>query len=77
MESDSGDEVNPLTDLLNSPEFAQVVQLIRDQPDMLPQVLEQISTVNPELMNVIRENQVRILFLTTNLILGIVFATTQ
>lgn len=44
--------------LRQSPQFAQLCQLVRAQPEMLPQVLSQIDTSNPELMQIIRNNQV-------------------
>lgn len=59
MEPGLGEDDDPLTFLRDSPQFAQLCQLVRSQPDMLPQVLTQIAASNPELMQVIRENQVQ------------------
>jgi UV excision repair protein RAD23 len=53
----SGDEDDPLVFLRDSPQFAQIAQLVRSAPEMLPQVLEQIAASNPELMQTIRNNQ--------------------
>jgi UV excision repair protein RAD23 len=57
MEAGSGDEKDSLAFLRDSPQFAQLAQIVRSAPEMLPQVLEQISASNPGLMQVIRDNQ--------------------
>jgi len=57
LEQELVDEEDPLAFLRDSPQFAQICQLARSQPDMLPQILGQIATANPELMQIIRENQ--------------------
>jgi hypothetical protein len=44
--------------LLESPQFAQICEMVRAQPSMLPEVLNTINQTNPELMAIIRQNQV-------------------
>lgn len=51
------EESDALYFLRQSPQFAQICQLVRSQPDTLQQVLGQIATANPDLMRVIRENR--------------------
>ena len=48
---------NPLDFLRQSPQFDQLCQLVRSQPEMLQQILSQIDSTNPELMQIIRSNQ--------------------
>jgi len=39
------------------PQFEQLRELIRQNPAMLPQIIQQIAAANPELMEAIRNNQ--------------------
>ncbi|KAI6242978.1 hypothetical protein M3Y99_00208500 [Aphelenchoides fujianensis] len=48
--ADSADSVG-LGFLRDSPQFAQICQLVRGRPELLPQVLAEISSSNPELMH--------------------------
>jgi UV excision repair protein RAD23 len=41
-----------LAALQQSPQFQQLRQIIQSQPDLLPAVLEQIGTSNPEVLQV-------------------------
>ncbi|CAD5216443.1 unnamed protein product [Bursaphelenchus xylophilus] len=43
--------------LRDSPQFAQICQIVRSNPAMLPDVLSQVSQSNPELFDAIRQNQ--------------------
>jgi UV excision repair protein RAD23 len=54
LSPDSGD--NPLAFLNDIPQFAQIAEIIRSRPDMLPQIMQQISATNPELINAIRSH---------------------
>jgi len=56
METGSGDEEDPLAFLANDPQFAQIAQMIRSNPALLPQIIQQISATNPDLMRAIQEN---------------------
>jgi len=47
---------NPLAFLNDTPEFAQIAQLVRSRPEMLPQVVQQIAATNPELIATIRSH---------------------
>eukprot|EP01135_Chromosphaera_perkinsii_P006902 Nk52_evm57s621 gene=Nk52_evmTU57s621 len=43
--------------LLQSPEFHQMRQLVRSNPQYLPTLLQQLGNANPELLQLISENQ--------------------
>uniref|UniRef100_A0A7E5A1T7 UV excision repair protein RAD23 n=1 Tax=Panagrellus redivivus TaxID=6233 RepID=A0A7E5A1T7_PANRE len=47
--------------LANNEQFAQLRAVIRQNPNLLPELLGQIATDNPELMNLIRENEAQFL----------------
>lgn len=53
----SHDDADSLTFLRDSPQFAQICQLVRGHPEMLPQVLAEFANTNPELFDLIRTNQ--------------------
>jgi len=42
--------------LVNSPQFAQIRQMIRSNPDALPQLLNQISESSPQVFQLISQN---------------------
>lgn len=55
-----GDElggIDSLNFLRESPQFRQICQLVRDNPQMLPEVLNEVSQSNPRLFDTIRQNQ--------------------
>lgn len=56
-EAGSHDDADQLTFLRESPQFAQICQLVRGHPEMLPQVLAEFANTNPELFDLIRNNQ--------------------
>lgn len=43
--------------LRDLPQFEQIRQLVRSNPELLPGVIQQIAATNPELMNAIQEHQ--------------------
>ncbi|KAH7718082.1 UV excision repair protein Rad23 containing protein [Aphelenchoides avenae] len=43
--------------LRNNPLFEQLRELVRTNPEMLPQIMQQIAQTNPDLMEAIRDNQ--------------------
>ncbi|KAE9555429.1 hypothetical protein FO519_001366 [Halicephalobus sp. NKZ332] len=43
--------------LMHNEQFAQLRNLVRDNPEALPQLIQQIATDNPQLMQLIRENE--------------------
>lgn len=47
---------NPLGYLRNDPQFSQVINAIRQNPTLLPQVLQQISQSNPSLFQELQSN---------------------
>ena len=53
------DEQGPgsLDFLMHNQQFAQLRNLVRDNPEALPQLIQQIATDNPQLMQLIRENE--------------------
>ncbi|KAI6196744.1 hypothetical protein M3Y94_01145100 [Aphelenchoides besseyi] len=55
--SEGEGEGGALAFLRDSPQFAQICQIVRGHPELLPQVLSEISNSNPDLMQTIRENQ--------------------
>jgi len=62
VESDE-DEADPsgLAFLQASPQFQQLRDIVRTDPAMLQQIIQQISMTNPELMNIIQNNQAEFL----------------
>jgi len=44
---------NPLAFLNDVPEFEQIAQIVSSRPEMIPQLLDQVTATNPELMNAI------------------------
>ena len=50
------DEGDLLAALRSNPQFEQFRTLIQQNPSQAPQLLTQISQMNPELMNLIRDN---------------------
>ncbi|KAJ3275060.1 hypothetical protein HDV01_001566 [Terramyces sp. JEL0728] len=48
---------NSLDFLRNSPQFQQLRQMVQAQPHLLPQILTQIEQTNPELTQMIAQNQ--------------------
>ena len=50
------DEGDLLADLRSDPQFEQFRTLLQQNPSQAPQLLTQISQMNPELMNLIRDN---------------------
>ncbi|KAL3086918.1 hypothetical protein niasHT_021782 [Heterodera trifolii] len=46
-----------LSFLAQSPQFQQLRDIVHTDPSMLPQILQQIATVNPQLMEAINNNQ--------------------
>ena len=56
---DGEDEQGPggLDFLMHNEQFAQLRNLVRDNPEALPQLIQQIATDNPQLMQLIRENE--------------------
>lgn len=59
--NESGEEAgaDPLDALRNTPQFAQMRQLIQSNPSLLPALMQQISMDNPELLQIIQQNQQR------------------
>ncbi|KAI1727227.1 UBA/TS-N domain-containing protein [Ditylenchus destructor] len=50
-------EAQGLDFLQSSPQFQQLRDLVRTDPAILPQIVQQIAESNPQLMNAIRDNQ--------------------
>jgi UV excision repair protein RAD23 len=48
---------NPMAFLRSLPQFQQMRALVRTNPSMLPQIMQQIGQTNPELLNLIREHE--------------------
>lgn len=48
---------NPLAALRTHPTFLQVRQLVQANPEMLPQILQMIGSSNPDLLELITQNQ--------------------
>ncbi|KAL3086935.1 hypothetical protein niasHT_021799 [Heterodera trifolii] len=46
-----------LSFLAQSPQFQQLRDIVRTDPSMLPQIIQQIAAANPQLMEAIRNNQ--------------------
>jgi UV excision repair protein RAD23 len=57
QEDEDADEGGTLEFLRENPQFDQIRELVRSQPELLPQIIQQISSSNPELMEAIRDNQ--------------------
>ena len=55
-DDESGDEEDLLAELRSNPQFAQLRTLLQQNPSQAPQLLSQMSQMNPELMNLIRDN---------------------
>jgi len=47
---------NPLAALASNPAFQQMLAAVRENPEILPQMLQQIQQTNPQLLNLIQEN---------------------
>ena len=58
-DGDEGDEetAEGLEFLANSPQFQQLREMVRADPTALPQIVQQIAETNPQLMDMIRNNQ--------------------
>lgn len=62
VEAVSADSAHGGLDFLaNNEQFAQLRAVIRHNPNLLPELLGQIAIDNPELMNLIRENEAQFL----------------
>jgi UV excision repair protein RAD23 len=52
----SGLDASMLATLVNSPQFAHIQQMIRNDPSSLPVFLQQIAQTSPQLFQLISEN---------------------
>jgi UV excision repair protein RAD23 len=63
QESDSGpqsagsESSNPLEFLRSRPQFQQMFQLLRQSPELLDPMMQQLRSTNPQLLDLIRQNQ--------------------
>ncbi|KAI3416146.1 UV excision repair protein rad23 [Globodera pallida] len=55
------DDPEGLAFLAQSPQFQQLRDMLRADPTMLPQIVQQIAATNPQLMELIRTNQAQFL----------------
>jgi UV excision repair protein RAD23 len=60
-EDDDNVDDNPVAFLRNLPQFQQMRSLVRNNPGMLPQIMQQIGHTNPDLLTLIRQNEQRFL----------------
>jgi len=47
---------NPLAALTSNPNFQAMLTAVRENPEILPQMMQQIQQTNPQLLNLIQEN---------------------
>ena len=47
---------NPLAALSANPNFQAMLTAVRENPEILPQMMQQIQQTNPQLLNLIQEN---------------------
>lgn len=52
-----GGQANPLEFLRNQPQYNQMCQLLRSNPNLLQTIMSQLRSSNPELLNLISQNQ--------------------
>lgn len=55
--SESADSEGPITALTGLPQFQQMRALVQSNPELLPQLIQQISSESPELLRQIQENE--------------------
>lgn len=73
---DEGEE-GSLQDLINTPQFQQMRQLVQSNPSVLPQLLNQIGQTNPQLLEMITQNQEQFLSMLNQPLAGAAAATAQ
>ncbi|XP_053677970.1 UV excision repair protein RAD23 homolog B-like [Anopheles nili] len=55
--SSGSPDSNPLAFMRNNPVFQDMKRIVRDDPTLLPYLLRRIQTSNPDLLEIIRDNQ--------------------